>query len=58
MTGMKWDDIQLMELEQSNIMKFIANLQEQELSTETINHYLRDLRAFLIGVVISDTWKN
>ena len=46
MTGMKWDDIQLMELEQSNIMKFIANLQEQELSTETINHYLRDLRAF------------
>lgn len=46
MTGMKWDDIQLMELEQSDIMKFIANLQEQELSTETINHYLRDLRAF------------
>lgn len=57
MTGMKWDDIQLMELEQSDIMKFIANLQEQELSTETINHYLRDLRAFLIGVVILDTWK-
>lgn len=41
------DDLQMAELTKNDILLFIQILQEKDLRTETINHYLRDIRAFL-----------
>lgn len=40
------EDMELHKLEKMDILEFIGEMQEQGLKVATINHYLRDLRAF------------
>lgn len=44
---LQWEDCRIQELDKLDIMEFVEQLQEQQVRTETINHYLRDLRSFL-----------